>query len=271
MALRKMAMVSRVVHLAWCVQSEADYLALAARLPRKANIRVTIFVTRMTGSDGFSSSITAACNTATSPEVASEEAGESWNDLKTEAGVGAGSFIWVSLLSALSGLALGHWGWVYIKDYLEKPDTLINYILAFRSLPILLLLASTVIFSGIGSCIFKYTLSGKRQTMIKYDNTPVEGVCQQQAEDAPLVTEEEQVDSPVENKHHSRAGRPDLAALIRTAAVSVATVEQCKTSRLVVAVQGPAGLVEAAQSAVETVRQGGCSLNLCFSGTDSRW
>ena len=65
--------------------------------------------------------------------------------------------------------------------------------------------------------------------------------------------------------HSMHAGRPDLEALVRTAATAAAS-----TGRLVVAACGPPALVEAARKAVAAARKGS-DVHLEFTGTDPRW
>ena len=65
--------------------------------------------------------------------------------------------------------------------------------------------------------------------------------------------------------HSMHAGRPDLEALVRTAAAVAAS-----TGRLVVAACGPPALVDAARKAVAAARKGS-DVHLEFTGTDPRW
>ena len=67
---------------------------------------------------------------------------------------------------------------------------------------------------------------------------------------------------------HFQAGRPDLTTLVRSAAESAA---RRMAGRLMVVVCGPPELLQSSQNAVTLIREEGCGVRLCFSGTDSRW
>ena len=74
---------------------------------------------------------------------------------------------------------------------------------------------------------------------------------------------------------HFQAGRPDLAALVRSAAVAsvdhhMRTRPQQSEERLMVVACGPPSLVRPTRDSVALVRKENCGLRICFSGTDSR-
>ena len=184
------AAAGRLVHLVWCVKTEADYLALADRLPpRRAGVEVTIFITRAT----TSSLLAVAGHTAAAPDVESEGEGTlTFLDRLREEEMGTGLLLssteenqergwaasrsgsdrgygqgkggtssspvwgmwWASLFATFCALAVGYWGWEHMKsDWLESPSTLIGYALCWRSFPIALILASLVVATTLASRI----------------------------------------------------------------------------------------------------------------------
>ena len=198
--------------------------------------------------------------------------------------------MWVSFFAALAGLAVGHKGWAHMKEeWLDVPDTLTGYTFVWRSLPIVMILASIGVTTVLGSYLVKCS-SRERNPCAAAANwkncahtqredesgllMPSDNEESKQSESLPLVALD---DSKIGEDggtgvHDVQAGRPDLATLIRTAAAEAATMAQQQDhARLVVAACGPAELVKATQNAVRSVRKEGSCVRLCFSGTDSRW
>ena len=57
---------------------------------------------------------------------------------------------------AWTALAVGFWGWAYMKGQLERPSTLIRYTLWWRALPIVLIIIVLVVTTVTGSYIFEF-------------------------------------------------------------------------------------------------------------------
>ena len=305
----------RLVHLVWCVKTEADYLALANRLPpRRAGVRVTIFITRATSSSLVVGDHTPAAPdvesnvTLTSDQLREEEVNagllssteekyqeREWAALRSDSSRGSGPSkggtstlpvwdMWASLFATFCALTVGYWGWGYMtEDLLGSSSTLIGYALWKRSLPIALISASLVVATTLASRI-SFILSRRGHdhdgTSAAAPNTADGNGERAQHEGISLLALGADGEA---GDHDVRAGRPDLAALVRTAAAAAAAAvaggtaapdpgwQRNASRRLVVAACGPAELVEAARNAVESVRKEGGHLELRFSGTDSRW
>ena len=177
----------------------------------------------------------------------------------------------VSLFATFCALAVGYWGWQFVKeDLLETSTTLMDYTLCWRTLPIALILASLVVATTAASRIFEgASKEEKDDSAAAAVNGPAEG---ERAEYEGISLLELGAGDAV-GDHDVRAGRPNLAVLVRTAAAAAAAGGRRRdpAQRLVVAACGPAELVEAARNAVGCVRKEGCRVRLYFSGTDSRW
>ena len=182
---------------------------------------------------------------------------------------------------AWTALAVGFWGWAYMKGQLERPSTLIRYTLWWRALPIVLIIIVLVVTTVIGSYIFEFcsrrqaelpnrTLvdtDQSSQALLGSDLVQIHETAQGGQQTGPPLfrsTDKDLVTGPA-----LQTGKPDLVALVRSMAASVPS--QRERSRLVVAACGPVGLVEAARHAVASVRSEGCHAKICFSGTDSTW
>ena len=289
----------RLVHLVWCVKTEADYQALATKLPwRRAGVQLTIFVTQASGSSLTVGDHTAAAlsiDGATSQDEHHEEGksntallGGFGDDVRerelaavrtggvggsSEDGSDSSSLVRasVSLFATFCALAVGYWGWQFVKeDLLETSTTLMDYTLCWRTLPIALILASLVVATTAASRIFEgASKEEKDDSAAAAVNGPAEG---ERAEYEGISLLELGAGDAV-GDHDVRAGRPNLAVLVRTAAAAAAAGGRRRdpAQRLVVAACGPAELVEAARNAVGCVRKEGCRVRLYFSGTDSRW
>ena len=291
------AAAGRVVHLVWCVKTEADYLALAEKLPpRRAGVQLTIFVTRATGSG---SSLTVGGNTAAALSVddaaasqgkvheeggantvllgsSGDDVGErEWTVVRTGgdgcSGGGSSSLVWtsVSLFATFCALGVAYWVWQFVaEELLETPNTLMDYTLRWRALPIALILASLVVATTAASRIFEGASKGEKDESAAADVDPAEGERAEYGGISLLASGA----SDEAGDHDVRAGRPNLAVLVRmTAAAAAGGWRGDPAQRLVVAACGPAELVEAARNAVGCVRKEGCRVRLRFSGTDSRW
>ena len=297
------AAAGRMVHLVWCVKTEADYRALETKLPRRrAGVQLTVFVTK-----GRDSSLTTGGHTAAGLSINGAAYGAASQDkhheegksntalpggfgddvgerelaaLRTggvvgssEDGSGSSSVVQpsVSLCATICALAVGYWGWQFVKeDLLETSTTLMDYTLCWRTLPIALILASLVVATMAASRIFEGASKGRKDgSAAAGANGPAEG----ERGEYEGISQLELGAGDAAGDHDVRAGRPNLAVLVRTAAAAAAAGGRRRNpaQRLVVAACGPAELVEAARNAVGCVRKEGCRVRLHFSGTDSRW
>ena len=318
------AAAGRQVHLVWCVKTEADYLALAKRLPpRRVGVQLTIFITRATSgslevgghtavaqdieSDGTPSSLDksqggdeemVAGLLSRTQEIQEREwaalgsgggSGSGGGDGQGEGGTSSSLALGarVSLFATFCALAVGYWGWEHVKkDLLESLSirALISYTLCWRCFPIALILTSLVVATTLASHVL-YLFSrkdpectGVAASAEAGGDVDVDGDSdgeRAQHEGISLLTFGTDCE---DGEHGVRAGRPNLAALVRTAAATAATAaapgrlrQRSASMRLVVAACGPAELVEAARNAVGAVRAEGCRVGICFSGTDTNW
>jgi NAD(P)H-flavin reductase len=272
----------RPCHLVWCVQSEADYLSLADRLPLSSRgVDITVFVTR------------AAADAPLTP-LPSQGGGEMAETRQPQQAPASSSSTLEWLAAALVGLAVGHWGWKYLVDVLGLTSgwahtSLIGYTVLRRCLPIVLIVASMVGSMAVCRCaVERMRTAVRRRRCCATAPTCTEelGAVRPQQPQAPLFTgvsstaqvrlEGDVTGAPagadVESrlKRSVRPGRPDLDALLRTAAAAAA---QSQAIRLVVAACGPPALVEAARRAVAAARKGKqiSGVRLEFTGTDPRW
>ena len=177
-------------------------------------------------------------------------------------------WVWVSLFVAFCAMAVGYWGWGYMKEeLLEASETLLDYTFCWRLLPIALILASLVVATTAASAILK-NLGDEKETnplAATDDDLQAEGERGQHERISllALAADGEATD------HDVRTWRPDVTKLIREAVTETAECDAAQ--RLVVAACGPAELTEAVRNAVGNIRKEGCRVALCFSGTDSRW
>ena len=142
---RRSAGTGRRCHLVWCVQKEADYRALAARLPELRQAEVTIFVTRRSESCG-------AVATAVACRVEHANGAGGAVRLRPLSCSSSGS---VSLAATLVSLVVGYLGWPYFVELAHLPripdspgwvhETLVGYTVTRRCMPILLIVMSIVL------------------------------------------------------------------------------------------------------------------------------
>ena len=272
---------NRWCRLVWCVQTEADYHALAGRLPFKGRVQVMVYVTRAAAHD-------APLTSRTLPE------GQDESERAEHQPYGSRSAAPVSLAAALAGLAVGHWGWIDLVERLGLAKfphatvtgwlhtTLTGYFLSRRCLPIVLIVLSMMAAMALcrralvyaraylhGRCRWR---AGPRDTELGSASPPQPDVrlftgasSTAHAEPTDVSVQDGARPSTGVGGHTVRAGRPDLAALVREAAV------EAGSRRLVVAACGPETLVSAARKAVAAARRDHRSVRLEFSGADSRW
>ena len=159
-----------------------------------------------------------------------------------------------------------------------------DYTLRFRTLPIAVTLVSLGSCVFMGRCALNYLVVGGHNPCSVFDAWAEEGDRRQlvpnSGDDFDDIAEEGSLVGTaagvVASSHDMQVGRPDLAALIRSAAAAVVTTSRRRGTappRLVVAACGPAELVEASQRAVAAVHsEEDCGVpDVCFSGTNSRW
>ena len=263
----------RRCHLVWCVQTRADYLALASRLPLRndGGLEVTVYVTR---------SDAAACERPSRPQRHGQSA---WalSDLPQAKDRSMAS---VPLATTLVGLAVEWWGWDYVHRQLEPDLTLGRYFLIRRCLPLALILAAMAVTTAAGLPLLTTVVGGRRSRT----SEDVLHLAQQDSASSPspqaapdvelpdsatmfsqgaTFAATDQAETSALDIHDVREGRPDLFALVRAAAAPR------ETHSLVVAACGPIALVEATRKAVIDNRKlcQRMGVRLEFSGTDSRW
>ena len=164
----------------WCVQNEADYRALAGRLPNKGSrVKVTVYITRADGTRGFDLTVPAAAvdgpvGGTSSPRMSQQPVNAECSSSNVSHGAGVlpatlrrhstSSLAPVSLAATLVSLPIGHWGWESIAHLMDLPKfpqsagswlhtTLIGYTLSRRCLPIALIIASIVVMIAVCRCI----------------------------------------------------------------------------------------------------------------------
>lgn len=273
----------RVLHLVWCVKTMADYYELATRLPsQRSGVMITVFVT-----DGCSQvnivddSIVDNVMTVTST---ARRAGcqELVNDIdRQENSVDRHrSDVLASLAAAMFSLAFVHWGWTGIRSGLLPiyPRSLMSYMIWWRLMPVVLALAAVIITTVLGGWVVNWMTRRSRGTAsglitIQEEEAEYEHVSGRQRVDVQECNDD---DYPRDEcGRHFQAGRPDLAALVRSAAVAsvnhMTTRPQQNEGRLMVVACGPSALVQSTRDAVGLVRKEKCGVRLSFSGTDSRW
>ena len=296
---------SRRCHLVWCVQNEADYRALAGRLPSQSRVKVTVYVTRgraETTADGPLTIQAESGERATAAAVATAAAPQPH---------GRSLLTLVSLAAALVGLAVGYWGWMYVAGVLAHlpPDrgwihqTLAGYTVTRRCLPIGLIGFSMAVTTAACSRALAHIsrASSKRcrpaDTEIEIaTGAEVGAVSPRRPEplQLPLFTTvsssalRPSMPAPAPPQqdgsgpepgwtgdgreaddgwagHEVRMGRPDADALVLAAAAGL------ETQQLVVAACGPPALVDAARNAVAGARKVCHRVRIEFTGSDSRW
>ena len=263
----------RPCHLVWCVQSEADYLSLADRLPLARGVEISVFVTRATADAPPLMPWTGhgeieLAETCQPPQVH-----------------GSSSELLEWLAAALVGLAVGFWGWRYLVDVLDLTSgwahtTLVGYTTLRRALPICLIALSMVGTMAIcRRAADRIRACASRRSSVDPTCTEELGPVRPQQPQVPLFTggsstaqvlleggvTAASAPSRAGSCQAVHAGRPDLEALVRTAATAAASKR-----RLVVAACGPPALVEATRKAVAAARKGS-DVHIEFTGTDPRW
>jgi ferredoxin-NADP reductase len=228
----------RACHLVWCVQTAADYAALAERLPPGGGgVDVTVFVTRAAPDAPLQSLQSRASlrGRASVPALASPA---------------SSSAELVALGAALAGLVACYWGYG-----LHSPGGgggVASYIWNERCLPIVYVGLSMVLGVAVGSSVLACARARGRADTEKDPLLPTQ--------------EDREGGSGSGGAHVVRSGRPDLDALVRAAASAAAEEQQ----RLVVAACGPVALVRAAERSVAAARRVS-GVHVEFSGTESRW
>lgn len=276
--LRGARTAGRPCHLVWCVQSAAEYLSLAERLPLASRgVEVSVFVTRATA-DG------PPLTPWTPPwtGLGEGESAETCEPRQLRAG-GAELIEW--LAAALVGLAVGYSGWRHLVEVLDLTSgwahtSLLGYTTLRRALPICLItLAMAGAMAICTRAAERIRACAARRGVVDPTCSAEMGRARSRQPRAPLFTggsssarvlleggvTAASVAEGAEACHSMHAGRPDLEALVRAAATAAAS-----TGRLVVAACGPPALVEAARKAVAAARKGS-DVHLEFTGTDPRW
>ena len=262
------------------MQKEADYRALAARLPELRQAEVTIFVTRRSESCG-------AVATAVACRVEHANGAGGAVRLRPLSCSSSGS---VSLAATLVSLVVGYLGWPYFVELAHLPripdspgwvhETLVGYTVTRRCMPILLIVMSIVLTTAAVTRALART-----RTLVRMESKrrccPVGtelGVVRAEIPQVPLLSPAQQgaalehgvTDAEagaVTLGHKMRSGRPDLVALVRAAVAGRETEAQS----VVVMACGPETLVESARKAVAVVRKERHGACLEFSGGASAW
>jgi ferredoxin-NADP reductase len=187
--------VGQQIHLVWCVHTEADYLALADRLPhvsyaaetqerdrgsgdeRDGAFRITVYVTRratrmptgiasMSSGSADHSSVVPSVSEVTnkSPSFRFSVKGE--DDPRREGKICvAGTSPLISLLAAVAGLVMQHyawWGWVVRDNLVSSPQTIVGHAVVLRILPVALIIGVMSAATALGRCVFVFTTSAPR-------------------------------------------------------------------------------------------------------------
>ena len=274
----------RFLHLVWCVKTMADYYALAARLPSQhGGVRITVFVTNGCSQvnivrNSIMDNVTTV--TSTARRAGCQELVDDINQQENSVDRHR-SEVTASLVAALCSLAFVHWGWTGIRIGLlpTHPRSLMSYMMWWRLMPVVLLLAAVIITTLLGSWVANWITrrnQGAESGLI---------IIQEEEAEYEHVSERRRVDVQDRNDddyprdecgRHFQAGRPDLAALVRSAAVAsvdhhMMARPQQSEERLMVVACGPPSLVQSTRDSVALVRKENCGLRICFSGTDSRW
>ena len=243
----------RDCHLVWCVQREADYVALASRLPTSSShVKVTVYITRQ--KQTFESMMMAGTN---QQRVIYQATQSSRRRLLLPL---------ASLGGACVGLAVAYWGWrknLYLQLLVDPPQTIFGFTILIRCLPILLIVISMVAFIRLSAEAFYYWHSKRRGEESKEE----EGTLLGNPADSSLDIV---ASSSFDLLHKVIYERPILADIIREGAAGTGTNGNAS---LVVASVGPDRLVRAVREAVVCVRgESTTSCSISFSGTgETRW
>jgi len=283
---------NRFLHLVWCVKTMADYRELAAMLPSQdRGVMITVFVT-----DGHSR-VDVVGDSCVNDATAASEAPCVNAECQSDFGIEGSrcqemmdnidrpeKYIdcqrpeaFASLATALSGLAFIRWGWTGISTVLLpiKPSSLMSYMLWWRLMPVVYVLAVVTITTVLGSWLANLLTRRNRgaESFLSSNGgrSPVDlmNYCGEGESHRADVQECDDNACPRDEcGRHFQAGRPDLTTLVRSAAESAA---RRMAGRLMVVVCGPTTLLQSSQNAVTLIREEGCGVRLCFSGTDSSW
>ena len=219
----------RRCHLVWCVQAEADYLALAHLLPAPAcgdSLEVTVYVTR---------SNTVAdiplCNQTGTPDT-------NWI-IEDKNRCKRSLLMLVSLCAAVMGLVMSQWGWREgLYRWLTRPTTFLGYTVIFRSLPIVMIVAAIVLGSLIGNGIYVWANRQTRTPMCSQTDEDTFSNPEQPFLETTNFSADDNIsdENPQSNHHNLKSGRPDINALVQSAARQTG-----RWGRLVVAVSRTPG------------------------------
>jgi hypothetical protein len=289
----------RRCHLVWCVQTTADYLALAERLPGieapctqclrhgdpltlycacgwggpaaarsggRTGVSVTVFVTRGTATDlasvaavelstrqalvaeplGAERPLSQAIQddsqsyAAELPSAPRSQSGGSGGESKSSTAIAL-----VSLAAALVGVLVSYRGYAFRNPV--PGQTIGGYAMGRRCLPVVLVVASMAVTVALG-CMCTRWLSGSapmhrhsKKELLLLPNNPVHTAADSLSI-PPAQVWEWGAKPPAQAPHKLQAGRPDLGALVRTAARELVGTRR---RRLVVAACGPEQLVRA--------------------------
>ena len=272
-------------HLFWCVQKEADYRALAYRLPPAGIVNVTVFVTQpdaaVTG-DGSESACSFEMLPSASTRPSAEDSADQPLDMLlpdqyTSATVTrptqdrGGSLAVVSFAATLAGLVVG-WLWsngpnllAYVDEQHGPYRSLADWVFIRRTLPIVLVVAGAGVTMAMGSFAVKCALRKRKKGVARSGYEPL--LSPAIAEELPVPAGFVGVDSAHTQGHEMRTGRPDIDALVRAAVEAQASQQRL----VVIAACGPAKLVEAAREAVMAARKGSRGVRVEFCGEISEW
>lgn len=249
-------------HLVWCVRSEADYLALADRLPPSGvGVSVTVFVTQPAAEASGEPVRIAAVEGALVVDAAGP------TSLPEGGGDGDGSkrssMALVSLAAALVGVLASYWGY----EYRNPGDmTMGVYVMVRRCLPVVLVFASMAVTTAIGTRVFASYARLSCLLNAHSEEGPILPADLVDSSEIPMAA-----GNDAEAPRQVRAGRPDISALVSAAAEELRGTQ----SRLVVVTCGPARLVRAARLAVQTAQKecgrGIGGVHVEFSASESSW
>ena len=265
-------------HLVWCVHDEADYRALAKRLPPL--VAVTVFVTQ---------SADVAMPTSSDIRIDAENAYDGVEGAQTTAtdsprtdNIDAGMNVvaLVSLVTTLVGLLTVYYSEKYAYSARTSARSLLEYAINGRLVPILFFLA----------CMAVLSVSGKRAALIcaeliERGQRKVDGsVSSEDHSELPILHSRLSSlltlpSTTMTRTHHGpseslgsviiRLGRPNIDELIHDAASSLDMHK-----RLIIAACGPPALVTSVQAGVAKAKRE-CNhrygAHIQFCGSDSIW
>jgi len=278
--------------LVWCVQTEADYLALCPWLPTPRSCEVVVYITR--GDRVLDQDLDSHDRTRPQqcPPKLQPQRGTGTNDVTAAAAksnyVAPGYSAAVPTLSALAGLATGFWGIHHLGRHTEYSDDwvgLASYTALTRCLPLIAMLMAVAVIEAVARRLM-VALFKRRPWLVltseanddEMDNaeagkllhSPTTYPNDMGSADPELLMEAGSRMSGSAANHEIRKGRPDLAALV---AESAAEAQQHGRFLTVVAC-GPAELVRAARLAARSqdraMTRNGQS-PVAFAGDSPEW